>query len=157
MATNWKNPPIAKVYEALTALADKRVAVDMPARSATVASSDGMKKYLVTWNEDQTAFGSNDNASYWQGYLGYPIVATLLAIGQVGYSKDVAASLSGVVWKKINDAHKRNYSAAIDEVLEGAVSRGADRQQIESEVQRIATAIGSLTLGRLQSGRPPTQ
>ena len=24
---------------------------------------------------------ANDNASYWQGYLGYPAVAVLLAIG----------------------------------------------------------------------------
>ena len=44
-----KMPPLAKVFEAWSALADGRVSLDGEDRRATVASSNGAKAYTVTW------------------------------------------------------------------------------------------------------------
>ena len=46
-----KLPPLAKVFEAWSALADGRVALDAEKRRASVASSNGEKAYTVTWSE----------------------------------------------------------------------------------------------------------
>ena len=73
----WKLPPRAKVFEAFTAVADGRVRLTGPG-SATVTSSGGDKTYDVEWSDDGRMVTANDNASYWQGYLGYPILAVLL-------------------------------------------------------------------------------
>jgi hypothetical protein len=72
--STWKSPPKAKVYEALSAVADGRVTL-MGGEKAEVVSSDGTKTYHVEWSPDSNQITSNDNASYWQGYMGYPIIA----------------------------------------------------------------------------------
>ena len=77
----WGMPPPIKVYEAIGAIGDGRVrAIDNsdPPRVWEVVSSDGAKKYRVEISADGREISSNDNASYWQGYLGYPAVAVLL-------------------------------------------------------------------------------
>jgi len=73
-ANSWKMPPLIKVYEALGALGDGRVRI-VDSRRALVTSSDGTKTYEVETSEDGREISSNDNASYWQGYLGYPAIA----------------------------------------------------------------------------------
>ena len=75
----WKQPPRAKVFEAFTAVADGRVRFTGPG-SATVTSSRGDKTYDVTWTDDGRTVAANDNASYWQGYAGYPILAVLVIV-----------------------------------------------------------------------------
>ena len=61
----WKLPPKAKIYEALTAVADARVKLT-DGETAEVLSSDGTKTYIVEWSADLRQITSNDNASYWQ-------------------------------------------------------------------------------------------
>ena len=70
-----KLPPIEKVYEAWSAVADGRVALHPDERRAAIASSNGAKTYTVAWNENGSTYSSNDNATYWQGYAGYPVIA----------------------------------------------------------------------------------
>ena len=48
-------------------------------RRATVVSSDESKTYEVETSADGREIASNDNASYWQGYVGYPAIAVLIA------------------------------------------------------------------------------
>jgi hypothetical protein len=67
----WKMPPLAKVYEALGAIGDGRVRIE-DTRHAFVTSSDGTKTYEVETNHDGREISSNDNASFWQGYLATP-------------------------------------------------------------------------------------
>ena len=62
-----KLPPIEKVYEAWSAVADGRVALHPDERRAAIASSNGAKTYTVAWNENGSTYSSNDNATYWQG------------------------------------------------------------------------------------------
>src|ERR1700719_431211 len=97
----WKMPPLAKVYEALGALGDGRVRLE-DERRATVTSSDGRRTYEVETSEDGHEISSNDNSSYWQGYLGYPAIAVIIARGFYHPHKDVIQALSGVPWKELN-------------------------------------------------------
>ena len=65
-----KNPPLSKIYEALSAVADQRI--DIQADRAYVLSSDHAKRYTVKFLEN--GYSSNDNATLWQHYPGYPIL-----------------------------------------------------------------------------------
>jgi len=152
--TLWKLPPIAKVYEALTAVADGRVTLTSET-TAQVGSSDGSKTYDLNWSADGLAVSSNDNASYWQGYLGYPIIALLLVQGRVAYDPAVAQALAGVPWKALNTQFKRNYARAIEHVLADIAAKGGDRAAIEREVEAILEQLGALGLERGPRGKGP--
>jgi hypothetical protein len=88
-------PPLAKVYEALGAIGDGRVRIE-DARRAFVTSSDGTKTYEVDVDVDGREISSNDNASFWQGYLGYPAIAVLIERGLIRRSEEAAGALAGV-------------------------------------------------------------
>src|SRR5216684_3776484 len=113
IAQPWKLPPIIKVYEALGALADRRVQI-ADERSATVASSDGRKIYAVEI-EGQT-ISSNDNASYWQGYIGYPAIAVLIAQGALSFPRETVEALRGIPWKELNRRFHNDYARTLTEV-----------------------------------------
>ncbi|MHB0978145.1 MAG: hypothetical protein ACYC1K_01945 [Minisyncoccota bacterium] len=154
MTSNWKMPPRAKVYEALSALADNRVLLTSES-TAEVTSSSGDKKYQVEWKEDGKKISSNDNASFYQGYIGYPIIAVLIKIGRIPYRPEIAAHLAGVPWKKLNTKHKRNYDKAIEEVL-GALDGGtAARTEIEADVDAIFALLPTLELEKAGVWRSP--
>lgn len=152
--TPWKLPPPAKVYEAFSALADGRVRVEEPGRAA-VRSSGGEKTYTVEWTGDVEAVTSNDNASYWQGYLGYPIVAVLIALGKVRADEAVTRALAGIRWKELNARFKRDYDAAVVHVLEELAERGEERERIVREVDGVMRQLAELTLERRGRGRRP--
>ncbi|HEY1614682.1 MAG TPA: hypothetical protein VGF97_13425 [Rhizomicrobium sp.] len=157
MATpaNWKTPPKAKVYEALSAVADGRVTI-VNEGEASVASSDAAKTYTVVWTPDRTAFGANDNASYWVGYIGYPIIATVFALGVVEYDKELAKHLAGVNWNKLNQAYKRKYDEAVDYVLAQIDSTGGPAGEIRNHADALFSALKTLKLGRINPpGAPP--
>jgi hypothetical protein len=73
----WKTPPDTKIYEALGTVADGRVKVE--GNTAKVFSSSGNKHYDVEYDPKASAIMANDNGSYWNGYLGYPAIAFLMA------------------------------------------------------------------------------
>ena len=150
MKSPWKAPPRAKVYEALSALGDNRVVLKSET-AADVTSSSGDKKYLVEWSSDRTAIASNDNASYYQGYMGYPILAVLLKIGVLSHDAEIAKQLSGIPWKRLNTKHKRNYDKAVEEALASLENRDA----IEKEVTAIYAQVSALRLERGPTRWPP--
>jgi len=143
----WNQPPIAKVYEALSAVGDGRVKLT-GSTSAQVSSSSGDKTYTVRWSTDGREVTSDDNATRWQGYLGYPIIAVLLLIGQLPYNPVVAQRLAGVLWHDLNSQYNRNYEAAVNHVLEGLRQRGIDVRLIRMEAERIHVALAHLGLER---------
>ena len=144
MAT-WNLPPIAKVYEALSAVADGRVKLTGET-SAQVVSSGGDKTYTITWSPDGSEITSNDSATRWHGYLGYPIIAVLLFTGRLPYNPSVARWLTGVPWRDLNEQYKRNYDAAVDYVLERLQQGGGDAGAVRAEVVRIHRALARLGL-----------
>ena len=149
----WKMPPKAKIYEALSAVADQRVTLT-GATAAKVVSSARDKTYDVTWSADMRHITSNDNASHWQGYIGYPIIAVLLKMNVIPYSAHVAGLLAGIPWKQLNDRFKRDYDKAVNHVLDQVEAKGGSRPEIIQEVERIYQALVALALERGQQ-RPP--
>lgn len=151
----WKRTPKAKVYEALSAFADGRVDV-VSNGEATVASSDRAKTYTVVWDEGREAFGANDNASYWVGYMGYPIIATVMKLGLLRPQPDAAALLAGVNWNELNRAYKRDYDAAVEYVLQNIERDGGDADAVRAEADRLFEELKLLKLGRITPpGAPP--
>lgn len=150
----WKIPPKAKIYEALSAIGDKRVTISGP-ESAEVISSSGTKKYTVEWMDDMQKITSNDNASYWQGYTGYPIIAVLLQKGKLPYSKETARQLSGIHWSELNKKFRRDYEKAIAFAMEEIQARGGNPDTIRNEVDRIYQQLKELNLQRLPRRKAP--
>lgn len=151
----WKMPPKEKIYEALSAVGDGRVK-PKDGRQAQVLSSSGSKAYSVEWSEDLRGITSNDNASYWQGYMGYPIIAVLMMLGRLDFNKEVAAMLSGIPWKEINKRFRNNYDKAVESVLVQLEAKGVRRETITSVVDRIMAQVENLELEKLpRRKRPP--
>ncbi|MGH7843444.1 MAG: hypothetical protein ACREQT_18245 [Candidatus Binataceae bacterium] len=140
-AEAWKMPPLIKVYEALGAIGDGRVQL-VEAERATVASSDGLKTYDV--EIDGRTVSANDNASYWQGYLGYPAIAVLLARGAVSFARETADALRGIPWKELNRRVRNDYARTLAEVARILDARGADPTLVHAECETILAALREL-------------
>ena len=150
----WKLPPRAKVFEAFTAVADGRVRLTGPG-SATVSSSRGDREYDVEWSDDGRTVTANDNASYWQGYVGYPILAVLLVRGELRVDASAVTAMGGIPWHELNKRFKREYEAAIALVLSDLAACGADTALVEREVAAVLEQLGALGLQRAGRGRRP--
>ena len=148
----WKMPPIAKVYEALSAVADGRVQI-RDDNTAVVPSSDGTKTYTVKWSKNRKVMSSTDNASKFGHYIGYPIIAVLIELGDLAVDRQLAGALAAVPWKQLNERHKRDYEAAVSEVLETVSATGADVASIRKMAVHIYENLESLELVRQRGGR----
>jgi hypothetical protein len=146
-------PPAAKIYEAIGALGDRRVEFE-DQRHARVVSSDRSKTYQVEISEDGRELSSNDNASYWQGYLGYPAIAVLLMQGLYAVRPEIVDALTGIPWKEMNRQFN-NYRRTIEEVLRRAESLGFERSAIEAEVDAVRSALEAFGPRRGVRRRPP--
>lgn len=144
-----KFPPIEKILEAYTAIADGHVKLGND--QALVTSSNEAKTYTVTFHDN--IYTSNDNASYWQGYLGYPGIAVLMLQGKLPYDKKLAQQFAGVDWNKINQEYKRNYAQAADAII---TARGIDKKKVETELHHVYDALKQLPIVvKRGSVRPP--
>jgi hypothetical protein len=150
----WRLPPRAKVFEALSAVADGRVRLTGPG-SATVTSSGGDKVYDVAWSEDGRTIAANDNASYWQGYLGYPALAVLLTRGELRAGEDVVRALAGVPWHDLNTRFRRDYEAAVTAALTELPEGAPGPQAVERAVDDVMDQLAALDLQRAGRGRRP--
>ena len=155
-ATPWKLPPIIKVYEALGAVGDGRVRIE-DARRAVVTSSDGSKNYEVEMSEDGREIASNDNASYWRGYLGYPAIAVLLERGHYHAPANVSDALAGVAWKELNTKFENDYAKTIVEVEKHVEQSGHDPDAVRSEADAVLAFLRELAPVRGKRSRPPAE
>jgi hypothetical protein len=146
----WNPPPPLKIYEALGALADGRVN-EAGAGQATVTSSEGNKRYTVAWDSATRTIASNDNASFWQGYLGYPGLAYLMLKGELPFDPALAARFAGIEWKKINTSLKD--PAKVVQFL--AHSKGIDMAAAEAFAREVLAALAASPLFRPAKRPPP--
>ena len=136
-----KQPPLAKVYEALSAIADQRI--KMEADHALVTSSNYSKTYTVKFSEKQ--YSSNDNATYWQHYAGYPIIAVLIKQGKIQIpenEKDLLTEFKNINWKKLNTHYKKKYDKAIAYFLNTV----SDKDRIQDLVKQIFNQLMQLDI-----------
>jgi hypothetical protein len=154
MPKPWKMPPAIKIYEALGAIADGRVVMSDD-RHASVRSSDGVKTYDVEISSDGREISSNDNGSYWQGYLGYPGIAMLLARGLYGPRPDVLHGLAGIPWKELNTQFHNDYERTLAEVMRIAEARGVSAELMTAEVDAVMAALRDFAPLRGARRRPP--
>jgi hypothetical protein len=156
----WEMPPPIKIYEALGAIGDGRVrAVDSsaPPSAWEVVSSDRSKTYRVEISADAREIGSNDNASYWQGYLGYPAIAVLIARGMLSASAEATRALAGIPWKELNRRFKNDYARTTAEVARIVAERGGDFGAIHAGAASILDALAACAPRRGARRRPPRE
>lgn len=138
----FKMPPIEKIYEAYSALADNRV--KMNEEEALVDSSNHSKTYIVTFKDG--VYTSSDNSSYWQGYLGYPILSVLMLQGKLSLNREICENFKGINWKELNTQYKNNYKMVLDYLLKDLESKGVDINKINKEVNKVYEEIKSLDI-----------
>src|SRR5512140_2716320 len=140
MAKKWKRPPIAKIYEALGAVADGRIEVS--GDSAKVFSSSGNKSYIITYDPAAGAIMANDNASFWKGYLGYPAIAYLMKVGAVSFDQKTAESLKSIAWKDINQRFKNDFDKALEYILASKTTE--EKEALNILVSKIDAELAKL-------------
>lgn len=148
----WKMPPLIKVYEALGAIADGRVRM-LDETHAEVVSSEGDKHYTVVI--DGKAIVANDNGSYWQGYIGYPAIAVMIAKGIIAGNRDAAIALAGIPWKELNRRYRNDYAQTIAEVERTVGARNGDPVAIKTACEAIVAALSAYAPIRGARRRPP--
>ena len=151
----WAKPPLNKVYEALGAIADDRVEID--GNTAKVYSSSRNKYYDVAYDPGKNTIGSNDNASYWVGYMGYPAIAFILDKGLVDYDPKLLKYLKGFAWKDLNKKFKKfeKTNAYVDEQI--IQKYNLDIDAFHTELENILKSIGRLNLHKPKKAKkPPT-
>jgi hypothetical protein len=152
MAKAWEMPPLSKVYEALGAVGDGRVRI-LDDANAQVSSSEGDKTYTVFIAEGGRAIAADDNASRWQGYLGYPAIAVLLLRGILKAPANVSDALADIPWKEINRRNRNDYSKTLAEVSRIVEQSGHDPDAVAAEAQAVLEALRELNPSRTQLPR----
>lgn len=147
-----KMPPIEKIHEAYSAIADGRITIRE--EEAEVVSSDLSKTYVVRWKDG--VYSSNDNASYWKGYVGYPMIAVLMLQEKLSLDREIADYFKGIAWKQLNTKHKNKFAEAVKEIMDGFLTEGINCDKINKEIQKVYQEIEGLTISTKRSAlRPP--
>lgn len=141
----WKNPPIIKIYEALGAVADGRV--EISGGTAKIYSSSRNKFYDVNYDPAKKAIMTNDNGSYWKGYLGYPAIAFLMKTGVLSYDEAVASLLKDIAWKDINQKFKNDFEKTLNYILSSKPDE--EKENLKKLIDKISDEIKNLNLSYL--------
>lgn len=150
----WRIPPDIKVYEAFGCLADGRLREEKG--EIRVYSSSGNKFYIVLYDAKQNAIMTNDNGTYWKGYMGYPAIAFLMSIGKIQFQEKHSVALKDIPWKDVNTKNKNDFEKTKKDVHKIVVKRGFDLNEFKSDVKNIMQQIVDLGMEKLgKRMRPP--
>jgi len=133
-----KLPPIEKIAEAYTAIEDNRVELFLD--YAIVKSSNYEKEYLIKWKDN--VYYSNDNSTYWQGYIGYPVIAVLMLKNQLSLNREISKYFKDINWNELNKEYKRNYQETLNHVLNDISAKDL----IFKEMNKVFDEIKSLNI-----------
>lgn len=150
----WKSPPLIKIYEAIGAISDGRIHLDQT--GAKVYSSSGNKFYTIIYEPVSNSITSNDNGSYWVGYLGYPSIAYLLKKDIVAYDKSLIEYLKGFKWKDINQKFHNNFTKTQEYIdMHIAQEHDIDIQELHTSLEIIRDTIDRMKLNKLITSQKP--
>jgi len=127
------------VLEALGAVVDGRVRLVGEGR-CEVVSSEGDRVYNVVVKGGFVY--SNDNGTLYRGYVGYPILACLMAEGKLPTDAELGEKLRGVPWRRLNEQYKR-----YEEVLRRLYAeRGIERERAEAYIDAVLRRLAAMRL-----------
>lgn len=145
-------PPRIKRYEALWSITDQRTKVED--WEYHVYSSSGNKYYTVEYNQEKNAIITNDNATFYKGYLGYPALCYLLENNILSYQADQALLVQAVYRKQLNTDMKYDFDAVIQHLQE---TIDWDRKAFDIYVDQLEADLKKLQLAQLwEKKQPPT-
>ncbi len=125
--------------------------MELKNNEALVTSSNGAKTYTVSWEDN--IYHSNDNATYWQGYAGYPIIAVLMLQEKISFDQKLADNFASVNWNEVNAKFKRNYAKAASEVIK---EKRLDEKEVMAELEKVYRALKDLPITIKRGAlRPP--
>lgn len=125
----------------------------MNGTTAKVNSSSGGKFYDVEYDPSAGAIMTNDNGSYWKGYLGYPAIAFLMLSGTLPYDSGMGELVKGIAWKDVNTKFKNDFQKTLDFIL--ADIQPDSREQLATYVQQVQQGITHLNLDQLGKKKTP--
>lgn len=151
-----KLPPPEKFLEAWSAIGANRVhllsPLDASSGEAEVKSSDNSKIYRLAW--DGKIYRSTDNATVWQAYPGYPVLALLMLKGLLPLPQDLATLFAPINWHELNKKSKADYSRAAHEAFATLKLDEAEVLRIEKLVQESCALLSGLDIELKRMGRP---
>ena len=135
-----KNNQIYKIYEALSAIADKRY--EIKEDCYLIFSSDHSKAYTV--KNQGNLYSSNDNATLWQHYAGYPILTVLFLQQKLAYQEEFLPYFKDIPWKSLNNKYKNDYEKSLQEAFQSLEEETIEN--INKSCQNILEELSSLSL-----------
>ena len=145
-----KQPPLAKVYEAYSAVADERIIIKD--NEAYVTSSDYSKTYTIRFHD--STYSSNDSATIWQHYPGYPILAVWMKQGILPYAGELLPWFKGINWKALNKKYHNRYDDAIESFLKDIEQQGKNISQLQDILHKTLQVACSLDMN-IKGNRAP--
>jgi hypothetical protein len=151
---NWLPPKDEHIiYEALSAIADKRFEMIGDSKARCTSTSKG-KFYEIELIGN--AIMSNDNMAYYRGEISYPMVAMFLEKDMYPFDREILNHLIGIRWKDINQKNKNDYMKSVGEVLAKLSNQGVDTEHIKSEVSKIFVELIDTTFTYLGERKTPS-
>ncbi|MFN7105423.1 MAG: hypothetical protein ACK4M3_02385 [Pyrobaculum sp.] len=132
-------PPRVKILEALGALVDGRVHMVAEGR-CEVTSSEGDRKYHVVIQGSEAY--SDDNGTMYRGYVGYPIIACLMAAGVLPVDMELGKKIREVPWRKLNQQFKK-YEEVMKYIYR---ERNIESQKAERYVDMVTKKLKEMQL-----------
>jgi hypothetical protein len=154
--TTWLPPHISKIYEALSAIADKRIEFVGENEAHCTSTSRG-KYYTITYDPKSNSIMSNDNTSYYTPNLSYPMIAFLMMKDVVKYDQSLLAPLQDIPWKDINQKFHDDYNLGLDYYFYNHFPKNLSAEDFKQKIESIYTFTCSLKLNHLgKKTKPPS-
>ncbi|MEO3993419.1 MAG: hypothetical protein QN229_03830 [Desulfurococcaceae archaeon TW002] len=139
-----KMPPKIKILEAAGAVADGRIE-KLNNKLFRVISSERDRTYSVYVDLEKGEACSTDNGTTYRGYIGYPIISSLLILGVLPYDAVIGRSLANIDWRRLNETLK-NYSLVEEKVKEIARDRGVSPELIDKYSSNVYEQLRKIKL-----------
>ncbi|MCS6784573.1 MAG: hypothetical protein RMI43_07255 [Candidatus Caldarchaeum sp.] len=137
-------PPRIKVLEALGAVAGKRVKIK-DEKNCYVDASEGPRTYRVFVDLSNQIAQSDDNGTVFRDYVGYPIIAFLMALGKISYNEKIANHIAAIKWRSLNEQYK-SY-AKVESVIKKLLSQhGIKPEEVDEFVAKVLQEVEQLGL-----------
>ncbi|MEM2036311.1 MAG: hypothetical protein QXG21_02015, partial [Candidatus Caldarchaeum sp.] len=101
--------------------------------------------YRVFLDLENGMASSDDNGTVFRNYVGYPIIAFMMALGKLSYDEKIAAPLKSIKWRSLNEQYK-SYKT-VETIVKQMLSRnGVDPSDVDKFVDRVLRELDDYIL-----------